>query len=221
MENAFVLPGAPFQIKMALDSVPACARVINGSRQAGIPVFFVKRIYRANGTDIENSRWERWNERGRAMTPGSTGIASAEYLPEIKPRAGDYQVVKPRWSAFFATELDLILRRLGIETVVLIGTTTPNCIRSTCYDADSLDYEVVVVEDACSSNTPEIQAVNMRDMENMGATILSSEDYVKGLPQVNRKMMAARIREDIASNPVDPEPITDLGDGSVGWTDRW
>ena len=54
-----------------------------------------------------------------------------EYEP-LAPQPGDRVIVKPRFSAFFATQLDLVLRRLGVGTVVLIGTTTPNCIRTRC-----------------------------------------------------------------------------------------
>ena len=84
----------------------------------------------------------------------------------------DYQIIKPRWSGFFQTELDLILRRLQIETVVLIGTTTPNCVRTTCYDAIALDYETIIIEQCCSSQTEEIQRANMEDMEHIGAKII-------------------------------------------------
>ncbi|MCI1657086.1 MAG: cysteine hydrolase [Lachnospiraceae bacterium] len=69
-----------------------------------------------------------------------------------------------------------MLRRKQIKTVYLLGTTTPNCIRTTCYDGLSLDYEVVIVADCCSSNTEEIQQANLRDMENIGAEIVQSGD---------------------------------------------
>ena len=221
MENAFVLPGAPFQIKGAMASVPACKKVLESSRENGIPIFYVKRIYRADGSDVEPGRWEKWNSNGRAMSPGSTGLTGAEYVDEIKPQPGDYTIVKQRWSAFMFTELDLILRRLGIEVVVLIGTTTPNCIRTTAYDGDSLGYEVIVVEDACSSNTPEIQAANIADMKNMGALIMSADEYAASLPNLPRTNIIDRIRGDMAENKVDPEPIASFEDGSVGWKDKW
>ena len=98
---------------------------------------------------------------------------------EFKPEKGDYCIVKPRFSAFFQTELDLIFRRLGIKTVFLAGTTTPNCIRTTCYDGLSLDYNIVVIEDCCSSNTEEIQRVNLEDMARVGAVIISAEVFLE------------------------------------------
>ena len=77
----------------------------------------------------------------------------------------------------FQTELDLILRRMDIRTVILAGTTTPNCIRTTCYDANALDYNVVVLSDCTSSQTEEIQQANLSDMERMGALIINSREF--------------------------------------------
>ena len=93
--------------------------------------------------------------------------------------------MKPRFSAFFDTQLDDVLSREGINTVVLAGTTTPNCVRSTCYDALSLNYNVVVLEDATSSRTPEVQRANIEDMAYIGAHIMSVAKFLEqGLSQV-------------------------------------
>ena len=144
-------------------------------------MIFVNRAYRADGSDVEHTRYQVWAEGGRPLTPGSTGPISVENPPEFGRTPADYEIIKPRYSAFFQTALDLLLRRLGVDTVLLTGTTTPNCIRTTCYDAISLDYRVVVVEDCCSSNTEEIQRSNMLDMANVGALIRSSEQLIEEL----------------------------------------
>ena len=89
----------------------------------------------------------------------------------------DRIIVKPRFSAFFATNLDLVLRRLGVQTVVLAGTTTPNCIRTTCYDALSLDYDTVVLSDCTSSVSDAVQESNLADMQRIGAKIMTSKDW--------------------------------------------
>ena len=89
----------------------------------------------------------------------------------------DICIEKPRFSAFFSTKLDMVLRRMGIGHIYLMGTTTPNCIRTTCFDALCLDYNVSVLEDCTSSVTPEIQSANILDMKNIGAEILSSEEF--------------------------------------------
>ena len=126
------------------------------------------------------------------MAPGSIGPHSVEIPAEMAPEPGDYQLYKPRFSAFFQTELDLMLRRLRIDSVLLTGTTTPNCIRTSCYDAISLDYNVAILTDCCSSNTDEIQQSNLRDMKNIGACLLTSEEFIRqGLPGADPAGQAA------------------------------
>lgn len=180
MQNGFLSPMSAQCIQMAAATLPDCAAAAKKARQSGIPVFFIKRQYRSNGSDVEFARYSSWKEGGSAMTPGSHGPISEEFPPELQPQEGDYILVKPRFSAFFATPLDLILRRLGIDTVLLTGTTTPNCIRTTCYDGISLEYNVAVLSDCTSSNTEEIQQSNLRDMANVGAQIMTSDDFISG-----------------------------------------
>lgn len=144
MQNGFLNPESPLCIRGARATVPACAQVIAACRRAAAPVIFVNRAYRADGSDVENTRYPVWAAGGRPLTPGSTGPLSVENPPEFGRQEGDYEIIKPRYSAFFQTSLDLLLRRLGVDTVVLTGTTTPNCIRTTCYDAISLDRKSVV-----------------------------------------------------------------------------
>ena len=181
MQNGFLQPQSPLCIRGALATVPACARVISACRAAGVPGIFINRAYRADGSDVELTRRQVWARGGKPLTPGSTGPLSVENPPEFGRASGDYEIIKPRYSAFFQTPLDLLLRRLGVDTVVLTGTTTPNCIRTTCYDAISLDYRVVVVEDCCSSNTEAIQQANMLDMGNVGAEVCSAAEFLETL----------------------------------------
>lgn len=184
MENGFVDPESPFCIKGAAAAVPHIAGAAAAARKAGLPVFFVRRVYREDGSDVEKTRLKKWKEAGRPMTASSTGALSAEFVDGLRPEPGDYIINKPRWSAFFGTELDVVLRRLGAGRVVLAGTTTPNCVRSSCYDANSLDYDVTVLSDGTSSNTEEIQRVNLEDMGRMGADIMTCAEFADEVSRV-------------------------------------
>ena len=203
MENAFIDPTSPLCIKNALATVPACGKVIEKARERKIPVFFVNRIYRKNGSDVEFTRYQSWQDGDRYLAPGSTGPLSIDVPEEFKPKARDYTIIKPRFSAFFQTELDLILRRLGVRTVILTGTTTPNCIRTSCYDGLSLDYNILIIEDCCSSNTEEIQRVNMEDMARVGAVITSAEDFLKDGFEITD--YAAEIQKRVQEDETTPE----------------
>ena len=179
MQRGFLSPRSPLYIDGAAATVPACAAVIESCRERGIPVFFVTRAYAADGSDVEQARRAVWEAGGKPLSPGCDEEISAAMPEAFGSDERDYHIVKPRYSAFFATELDLLLRRLGVRRVILTGTTTPNCIRTSCYDALSLDYAVTVLEDCTSSKTAEIQTSNLRDMANAGAEILSSAEFLR------------------------------------------
>ena len=177
MQNGFLNPASPLFIAGAPATVPACRRVIDRCRDLGIPVFFITRRYSAE--TVERCRYEKWLAGGISLSADCAPELSDKMPFRIHP--GDYEIIKPRYSAFFATSLDLILRRLKVDELILTGTTTPNCIRTTCYDGLSLDYDVTVLSDCTSSVTDEIQQANLRDMENVGAGIMSSEEWLEKL----------------------------------------
>ena len=216
MENGFVDPRGGHCIRFARSTVPSCIRALDLSRSKGIPVFFVKRIYRSDGSDVELTRYAAWKAGGRACMPASAGFNSAQAPEGLRPQPGDYTIIKPRWSAFFQTELDLILRRLDVRTVLLAGTTTPNCVRTTCYDAIALEYNTVVLTDCCSSQTEEIQRVNLEDMERVGAILMDSAAFMDYGPETVADLSAA-IRAEMLESRAVPEPFEE----GTGWTDWW
>lgn len=197
MENGFIDPASPLCIAGAAATVPVLASAAEAAREKGIPVFYVKRIYRADGSDVENTRYECWKSAENVLTPDSAGPCSIEEPAALAPRPEDYIIIKPRFSAFFQTELDLILRRLGVRNIILTGTTTPNCIRTTAYDGISLDYNVIALEDCCSSQTPEIQRANIDDMARIGVTIMTSDEFIASYDADTVPDISEKIRSDI------------------------
>lgn len=99
-------------------------------------------------------------------------------LPELAPLPEETVIVKPRFSAFFHTKLDLCLRTFGVDHLLIAGTQYPNCIRGTVTDALSHDYRVTVVSNCCSAKTPEVAAANLTDMANLGARCLTLEEWL-------------------------------------------
>ncbi len=218
MERGFLSAASPHCIPAAAATVPAIVRAMETARSKGIPIVFVKRLYRADSSDVELTRWQSWAAGGRAMTSGSVGPVSAQAPAGLRPKPGDYTVIKPRWSAFFQTELDLLLRRLGVRTVILTGTTTPNCVRATAYDANALDYNVIVLADCTSSRNEEVQRVNLEDMACMGAVIMTEADF-RHYGQADLPDPLDAIRADMTSAP--PPETFAAADGNVAVTDVW
>lgn len=175
MQNGFIDSASPLCIAGAAATVPSCARALEASRARGMAVFHVRRVYAADGRDVEAVRWEAWAEGGRPLS--SANPKSLACPPELAPAPGEPVVVKPSWSAFFGTGLAALLRARGIGTIVLAGTTTPNCIRSTAYDGLSLGFNVAVLRDATSSRSPEAQEANLADMEAAGIQLVHTDDF--------------------------------------------
>ena len=175
MQNGFIDGASPLCIAGAAATVPTCARALEAARAHGVPVYHVRRTYVADGSDVEAVRWKAWAEGGRPLSPADP--ISLDCPPELAPAPGEPVVVKPSWSAFFGTDLDALLRARGIGTIVLAGTTTPNCVRSTAYDGLALGFNVAVLRDATSSRSPEAQEANLADMEAAGIQLIHTDDF--------------------------------------------
>ena len=103
--------------------------------------------------------------------------------------------------------------------MILTGTTTPNCIRTTCYDAIALEYNTVVLTDCCSSQTEEIQRVNLEDMFRAGAILMDSASFADYGPGTVEDLSAA-IREKMLAEEAVPEPFRTEA-GHAFWPDLW
>ncbi len=169
MQNDFCLPAADLFVAGAPACTPHVIEAVDGCRRAGVPVVWVTRRHRADGSDVDRSRRELFATRPFLIeSPGCDLVDGLRVLP------GEYEIVKRRWSAFFGTDLDLLLRRLRVERLYLCGVQTPNCIRGTAVDANALDYACVVLSDATASATDAVQRANLFDMGNMGIEVMTT-----------------------------------------------
>ena len=89
---------------------------------------------------------------------------------------GEYILTKTRMSAFIGTELDLMLRTIGVTSMVVCGIQTPNCIRTTIFDGIAYNYPVILIDDATGAASDEVHRANIRDMQNIGVKIINAAD---------------------------------------------
>ena len=125
--------------------VPATAELLDAARKAGVPVIFSNDAHIA-GIDRE---LKLWGDHAIAGTKG------AEVIPELKLSDKDYVVPKRRYSGFFQTDLDILLKELGVKTVIMTGLHAHMCVRHTSADAYCLGYDVIVAKEATHSFTQE------------------------------------------------------------------
>jgi nicotinamidase-related amidase len=186
MQNDFVLPGAPACVAGAKATLPALRRLLDRARNSGWRVIHVRRSHRADGSDVELFRRAAFADGRGICVAGSHGAEPVAGLEELP---GEVVLHKLRFSAFLYTEFDAILRRLGVETLVLCGTQYPNCLRATAVDAMSRDYRVLLATDACSAQTQEVAQANINDLNAMGIAC-AHQDELPGLPGAQARQTA-------------------------------
>lgn len=149
--------------------VPATAELLDAARAAGVPVIFCND---AHLPKIDREL-EIWGDHAIAGTPG------AEVIPELKLSDKDYVVPKRRYSGFFQTNLDMLLRELGVKTVVMTGLHAHMCVRHTSADAYQLGYDVVVAKQATDSFTEEDYNIGLAYLKTCyGADAYSNEELI-------------------------------------------
>jgi nicotinamidase-related amidase len=170
MQNDFVREGAPLKVNDAGLIIGKIRSVLDEFRRNRLPVFHVIRVHRRDGSDVERFR----NDLFRNMPFAVEGTKGAGIINELEPRENEYLIRKTRMSAFMYTDLDLVLRNLGVDTIFITGIQTPNCIRTTVFDACALNYRVILVEDAVAAKNRDIHRANCNDMEAIGVDIARS-----------------------------------------------
>ncbi len=162
-------------------SVPMLRSVLDAFRKKGLPVFHIIRLYRKDWSDVELVRIQEFTVKGARVIENTPG---ARIVTPLAPREGEYVIPKKRWSGFFMTELPLLTLRLGIKSVVIGGTQTPNCVRTTAFDALAYDLDVTVLSDGTTASTPEIHEANLLDMKNVGVKIKTCDDVIAELERI-------------------------------------
>jgi nicotinamidase-related amidase len=146
-----LMPGGPERVDRA-------RQILAAAREAAVPPIFIQEVHKRTLLDF-----------GRELDGSETvhcleGDELTELASGLEPRADEYHIRKRRYSAFFATELELVLKSLGIETVVLLGGLTDVCVHYTFADAHQHDYHCKVVTDATGGSSPEAHEASLRAM---------------------------------------------------------
>ena len=149
MQNDFVAKGAAMETPAARAVVPKLAEALKICRNAGIKIIYTAHVHRCDGSDMglfDDMHPPIANRH--ALVDGSPGV---EIYPELAPAGGEHIIKKHRYSGFFGTDLDIILREWGVDTVIISGTTTENCCHATARDAMFRNYKVVFLSDATAT----------------------------------------------------------------------
>jgi ureidoacrylate peracid hydrolase len=200
MQNDFVADGAMLQSKQAHDMVPKLAKTLKFCREHGIRVIYTAHVHRKDGCDmgLYDDLYPPIADRA-SLVDGSPGV---EIYPDLAPRPGEHVIKKHRYSGFFSTDLDLILREWGIRSVVVSGTTTENCCHATARDAMFHNYKVAFLSDATGTfDYPDVGCGAMSAQEVHKATltilafstahVMTTDEFASLVPQGAKTAKAA------------------------------
>jgi ureidoacrylate peracid hydrolase len=135
--------------------VAECAALLAEARAQGMPVIYTRNVGRKDGADATPTmRKLLANVRGTGNEPLETNDTdwSSQILDAVAPEPGDIVIEKLRWDAFYATELDSILRNLDVTRLIIAGLQTNVCVETTSRTALMKNFEVAVPEDAVSTD---------------------------------------------------------------------
>ncbi len=148
--------------------IPNVKQALERARDFRIPIIYVNDAH----LPYIDRELKLWGQHAIRNTKG------AQVIEEVKPLPGDYIITKRRYSAFFETELDLLLRELDIDVVVLMGVHTHVCILHTAADAFFRGYGVIVLSDCVEAATEEEHQWALNYMKKYyGVKIMTSEEF--------------------------------------------
>ena len=157
----------------------AAREAIDAAREADIPVIFIQEVHRPDHVDFGR---ELDGSESVHCVEGDPGTEIAK--PEMGFRPGDYVVPKRRYSAFFGTDLEILLKGLKAETLILVGGLTDVCVHYTFVDAHQHDYFCRVIEGAVAGSTEAAHKASLRAMEYLQTgAVRSMQDVIAAMDQ--------------------------------------
>jgi nicotinamidase-related amidase len=156
-------------------------QAIDAARGAAIKVIYVRLAFRPEYPDVSP------NNRSFSMIAAHAGDAFSEPSPALEihplvsPHADDLVVVKKRVSAFSGSDLELLLRSLQIDHLILTGVTTSGVVLSTVREAADKDFQLTVLSDACLDGDEQVHRLLTEKVFSNQAEVLSVNSWVAGL----------------------------------------
>ncbi|WP_217424783.1 cysteine hydrolase family protein [Virgibacillus ihumii] len=172
-ESEFGIEG----VQTAIDNTEA---LIAKCRELDIPVIYTRQINRKDTIGMSNG--EPLDEHGEPVFYND-GTNAADIVDQIKPEKQDIVIDKYRWSSFYDTSLNLILKNMGIKHLIIGGFVTDGCLMTTVFDAYFRDYQVNLVKDICGTTNEGAHMSSIMIMANWiyDITIYDSTELINKL----------------------------------------
>ena len=153
-------------------------RLVAHCREVGTPLIYITTYRRADNSDAPKTVTDAGGGGGAAMLEGTPAV---EVIDELAPQEGDYIVVKPRFSAYYGTNMEGILKSLGTETILVGGISTQRSVEGTARDAKNRDTQCVVVSDCCTAGEEDVHQMTIEHVLPLLVQVRNTDEAIAAL----------------------------------------
>jgi maleamate amidohydrolase len=158
------------------EAVTRTVPLLAAARRRGLPVAFTRVVYREDGSD--HGAFVR---KVPALATLTETAPAGQIVPELVPLPSEAIVRKTQPSAFFGTGYAELLRKQGVDTVIVTGCTTSGCVRATAVDAMSHDFRTIVARDCVGDRSLAAHDANLFDLEQKYADLMDAAAIIASL----------------------------------------
>jgi ureidoacrylate peracid hydrolase len=202
MQNTFVKKGGlmdSHNVDLSLfdSAIKAIKEMTGVFKRKGLKVIYIAHVtssdFRETG-GMDTGYWFKMRDNLLPRENGKKvenfilrGTWGAEIISELKPQADDIYVEKPKFSAFFGTNLDAILKTFNIKYLAFTGTTTNVCVETSLRDALNLGYFNILISDGTVGNTPAAKEGTIANVKTVFGWVTNSRNFIKAIEQAGGK----------------------------------
>jgi nicotinamidase-related amidase len=176
MQNEFVAEDGAVFFHYAGAIIPNIKSLLGAFREARLPVVYTGHVH--ENPEVDGGMTAEWwpeIKMGKSLIKGTKGV---EIYSALKPRKGEPVIWKHRYSAFYNTDLEIVLRGMGVTDLVIAGVLTNCCCESTARDAFFRDFRVFFLADATATSEPEFHLASLRNLAFGFAYVTTTDDIL-------------------------------------------
>lgn len=175
MQNDFIAEGAPIECVGARDIVPNIQKAKAWAKENDIPVFYTQEMHRFQKVDY-GLELER-NEPQHCLE-GTEGV---EIINELKPEDDDYVIIKRRYSGYYLTDLEVLMKAFDRDALILTGAATNVCVYATALDAVQRDVRPIVLSDGVTGTSAELNKAFLDNIDYVIGDVVTVDELIETL----------------------------------------
>jgi maleamate amidohydrolase len=183
MQNDFTNPDAQTNAApSARDAIPAISRLRDECRNVGVPVFYSRGI--VHPSRVDEGLWQEKSTGHRDGKVQIDGTWGAEICDELRPGPDEIVITKHKPSVFYATDFDVYIRSMRIDTLVIVGSSTSGCVRATATDAFMREIRPILPREGQVDRDERIRDANLFDLDSKYADVVGLDEAIAELRRI-------------------------------------